>query len=125
MTVGGVLALPYALVAAAFAQLLTNDDMPLPLVGVLLLVAAVLAAVPVFLAGSRALEIAAARALLAVDLPEPPPGYRLDRETRLRSALWITLHLVTGGLVLFALGVRGRTQAVIAAYESDFVTPMG
>ncbi|PWU50202.1 two-component sensor histidine kinase [Micromonospora globispora] len=102
LLLGGVLALPYALIAAAFAQLLTNDDMPLPLVGALLLVAAVLAAVPVFLAGSRALEIAAARALLAVDLPEPPPGYRLDRETRLRSALWIALHLVTGGLVLFA-----------------------
>ncbi|RZU73508.1 signal transduction histidine kinase [Micromonospora kangleipakensis] len=102
LLLGGVLVLPYALLAAAFAQLLANDDVPRPAGAGLLLVGAVLAAVPVFLAGSRALEIAAARALLAVDLPEPAAGWRIDRETRLRSALWIALHLVTGGLVLFA-----------------------
>lgn len=102
LLLGGVLALPYALLAAAFAQLLTNDDVPRPLAIGLLLVAAVIAAVPVFLSGSRALEIAAARALLEVDLPEPAAGHPIDRETRLRSALWIALHLVTGGLVLFA-----------------------
>ncbi|MEU9824203.1 sensor histidine kinase [Micromonospora chersina] len=102
LLLGGVLALPYALLAAAFAQLLGNDDVPRPIGAGLLLVAVVLAAVPVFLAGSRALEIAAARALLAVDLPEPAPGHRIDRETRLRAALWIALHLLTGGLVLFA-----------------------
>jgi signal transduction histidine kinase len=102
LLLGGVLALPYALLAVVFAQLLTNDDVPLPVGGGLLLVAAAIAAVPVFLAGSRALEIAAARALLAVDLPEPAVGHRIDRETRLRAALWIALHLLTGGLVLFA-----------------------
>ncbi|MFE9694987.1 sensor histidine kinase [Micromonospora sp. NPDC005806] len=102
LLLGGVLVLPYALLAAAFAQLLGNDDVPLPLGTGLLLVGAVIAAMPVFLAGSRTLEIAAARALLAVDLPEPAPGHRIDRETRLRAALWIALHLVTGGLVLFA-----------------------
>ncbi|MCI4064447.1 histidine kinase [Micromonospora sp. R77] len=101
LLLGGVLLLPYALLAAAFGQLLTNEDVPGPLATGLLLVAAVLAVVPVFLAGSRALEVAAARALLDVDLPEPAPGHRPDRETRLRSALWIALHLVTGGLVLF------------------------
>ncbi|MCW3814744.1 histidine kinase [Micromonospora sp. DR5-3] len=102
LLLGGVLALPYALLAAAFAQMLANDDVPRPAVFGLLLVAVVLAAVPVFLAGSRALEIAAARALLAVDLPDPAAGHRLDRETRVRAALWIALHLLTGGLVLFA-----------------------
>ncbi|MFG2105270.1 sensor histidine kinase [Micromonospora chersina] len=102
LLLGGVLALPYALLAATFAQLLGNDDVPRPIGAGLLLVAVVLAAVPVFLAGSRALEIAAARALLAVDLPEPASGHRIDRETRLRAALWIALHLFTGGLVLFA-----------------------
>ncbi|MFG1828582.1 sensor histidine kinase [Micromonospora chersina] len=102
LLLGGVLALPYALLAATFAQLLGNDDVPRPIGAGLLLIAVVLAAVPVFLAGSRALEIAAARALLAVDLPEPTPGHRIDRETRLRAALWIALHLFTGGLVLFA-----------------------
>ncbi|WP_406037626.1 histidine kinase dimerization/phosphoacceptor domain-containing protein [Micromonospora sp. NBC_00898] len=102
LLLGGVLVLAYALLAAAFAQLLANDDVPRPVGAGLLLVGAVLAAVPVFLAGSRTLEIAAAGALLAVDLPEPAAGWRIDRETRLRSALWIALHLVTGGLVLFA-----------------------
>ncbi|MEU8260366.1 histidine kinase [Micromonospora sp. NPDC048999] len=102
LLLGGVLALPYALLAAAFAQILAVDDVPRAVVFGLLLVAVVLAAVPVFLSGSRALEIAAARALLAVDLPEPAAGHRIDRETRVRAALWIALHLFTGGLVLFA-----------------------
>ncbi|MGY0004622.1 sensor histidine kinase [Micromonospora sp. I033] len=102
LLLGGVLALPYALLAAAFAQLLGNGEVPRPVGVGLLLVGVLLAAVPVFLAGSRALEIAAARALLAVDLPEPVPGHRIDRETRLRAALWIALHLLTGALVLFA-----------------------
>ncbi|MFU8870475.1 sensor histidine kinase [Micromonospora sp. SL4-19] len=102
LLLGGVLALPYALLAATFAQMLALDTVPRTVVFGLLLVAVVLAAVPVFLAGSRALEIAAARALLAVDLPEPAVGHRIDRETRLRAALWIALHLLSGGLVLFA-----------------------
>ncbi|MEU2613372.1 histidine kinase [Micromonospora sp. NPDC007271] len=102
LLLGGVLALPYALLAGAFAQMLAIDDVPRAVVFGLLLVAVVLAAVPVFLTGSRALEIAAARALLAVELPEPAAGHRIDRETRLRAALWIALHLLSGGLVLFA-----------------------
>ncbi|NES17093.1 MULTISPECIES: sensor histidine kinase [Micromonospora] len=102
LLLGGVLALPYALLAATFVQLLGNDGVPRPVGFGLLLVGAAIAAVPVFLAGSRALEIAAARALLAVDLPDPAVGHRVDRETRLRAALWIALHLVSGGLVLFA-----------------------
>ncbi|MCW3839324.1 histidine kinase [Micromonospora yasonensis] len=102
LLLGGVLALPYALLAVAFVQLLGNDQVPRPLGFGLLLVGVAIAAVPVFLAGSRALEIAAARALLAVDLPEPAVGHRIDRETRLRAALWLALHLISGGLVLFA-----------------------
>ncbi|MFI7216294.1 histidine kinase [Micromonospora maritima] len=102
LLLGGVLALPYALLAVAFAQLLTSTGVPRPLGVGLLLVGAGLAVVPVLLAGSRALEIAAARALLAVELPEPAPGHRIDRETRLRAALWIALHLATGATVLFA-----------------------
>ncbi|MBQ1074686.1 two-component sensor histidine kinase [Micromonospora sp. C31] len=103
LLLGGVLALPYVLLAVAFTQMLTRSDVPRPLVLALLGVAATIAAAPVFLEGPRALEIAAARALLGVDLPDPAPGHAADRETRLRSALWIALHLVSGGLVVAAL----------------------
>ncbi|MEW2381503.1 histidine kinase [Micromonospora sp. NPDC047707] len=103
LLLGGVLALPYALLAVTFAQLLTQQAVPRALVLALLAVAAGIAAVPVFLDGPRALEIAAARSLLGVDLPDPAPGHSTDRETRLRSALWVALHLVSGGLVVAAL----------------------
>ncbi|MFG3703983.1 sensor histidine kinase [Micromonospora sp. NPDC047670] len=103
LLLGGVLVLPYVLLALAFAQMLTQPDVPRPLVLGLLVVAATIAAVPIFLDGPRALEIAAARALLGVDLPDPAPGHAADRETRLRSALWIGLHLLSGGLVVAAL----------------------
>jgi signal transduction histidine kinase len=103
LLLGGVLLLPYILLAVIFDSMLRDAVAPRPIVLVLLVIAAVIAAVPVFLGGSRALEIAAARSLLDAPLPDPVPGHRLDRETRLRSALWITVHMVTGGLVLFGL----------------------
>ncbi|MCO1599473.1 histidine kinase [Micromonospora sp. RHAY321] len=103
LLLGGVLALPYGLLAVTFAQLLGDAEIPRPLVYALLVIAALIAVVPLLLDGSRALEIAAVRALLGVDLPEPAAGHRGDRETRLRSALWITTHLVVGALVMVAL----------------------
>ncbi|GIJ79276.1 Histidine kinase [Micromonospora phaseoli] len=103
LLLGGVLAVPYGVLAVTFAQLFGSPEVPWPLVFVLLVPATVIAVVPVFLRGSRALEIAAVRGLLGVDLPEPVPGRRLDRETRLRAALWIGLHLLSGGLVVAAL----------------------
>jgi signal transduction histidine kinase len=103
LLLGGVLLLPYVLLATIFVSMLTDAVAPRPVVLVLLAIAAVIATLPIFLGGSRALEIAAARALLDVRLPDPVPGHRLDRETRLRSALWIAVHMVTGGLVMFGL----------------------
>ncbi|MEV2241251.1 histidine kinase [Micromonospora sp. NPDC049891] len=103
LLLGGVLALPYALLGVAFGQLFATSGAPRLLVLVLLVPAATIAVVPIFLGGSRALEIAAVRGLLGVDLPEPLPGHRLDRETRLRAALWIGLHLTSGALVVTAL----------------------
>ncbi|MEU8251003.1 hypothetical protein [Nonomuraea sp. NPDC048916] len=103
LLLGGVLLLPYSLLAVMFTQMLTGSVVPRALVLLFGAVAAVIVAVPVFVSGSRALEIAAARALLDVDLPEPVPGSRIDPETRLRSALWISLHLITGGLITFGL----------------------
>ncbi|WP_405427004.1 histidine kinase [Micromonospora sp. NBC_00617] len=103
LLLGGVLALPYGLLVVIFAQLLADSAIPRPLVYALLVIAVLIAVVPLLLDGSRELEIAAARALLGVDLPEPAPGHRGDRETRVRSALWISTHLIVGALVMFAL----------------------
>ncbi|WP_433537174.1 histidine kinase [Micromonospora sp. CA-249363] len=103
LLLGGVLALPYGVLAVTFAQMLTDSEIPRPLVYVLLVVAALIAVVPLLLDGSRALEIAAVRALLGVDLPDPAPGHRGDRESRLRSALWIATHLIVGAVVMIAL----------------------
>lgn len=103
LLLGGVLALPYGVLAVTFAQLFADSAIPRPLVYALLVIAALIAGTPLLLDGSRALEIAAVRALLGVDLPEPVPGHPGDRETRLRSALWIATHLVVGALVMIAL----------------------
>ena len=81
LLLGGVLALPYGVLAVTFAQLLTDSEIPRPLVYALLVIAALIAVVPLLLDGSRALEIAAVRALLGVDLPDPAPGHTGDRET--------------------------------------------
>ncbi|MEU4470226.1 histidine kinase [Micromonospora sp. NPDC023888] len=103
LLLGGVLALPYGLLAVTFAQLLGDSEIPRSLSYALLVIAALIAVVPLLLDGSRALEIAAVRGLLGVDLPEPALGHRGDRETRLRSALWIATHLIVGALVMIAL----------------------
>ncbi|PZG03107.1 two-component sensor histidine kinase, partial [Micromonospora craterilacus] len=103
LLLGGVLALPYGVLVVTFAQLFGNPEAPWPLVLALLVLATAIAVVPIFHGGSRALEIAAVRGLLGVGLPEPVPGRRLDRETRLRAALWIGLHLLSGALVVGAL----------------------
>ncbi|MET8040127.1 histidine kinase [Micromonospora sp. NPDC005215] len=103
LLLGGVLALPYGLLAVTFAQLLGDSEIPRSLTYALLVIAALIAVVPLLLDGSRALEIAAVRGLLGVDLPEPALGHRGDRETRLRSALWIATHLIVGAGVMIAL----------------------
>ncbi|MEO3928972.1 histidine kinase [Micromonosporaceae bacterium B7E4] len=103
LLLGGVLLLPYLLLVTVFAEMLRTDEVPRPAVLLLITVASAIAAVPLFLRGTRALEIAAARTLLDVELAEPAADSGIDREARLRCALWIGVHLVSGGLVGFAL----------------------
>lgn len=101
LLLGGVLLLPYVLLGIAFTQLLLSDS-PRALSLLLLGMATVIAGAPAFLGATRALETAAARTLLGVDLPDPvddPPAL----ETRLRGALWFGVHLGIGGAVTFAL----------------------
>ncbi|GIF65542.1 histidine kinase [Asanoa ishikariensis] len=101
LLLGGVIALPYALLTVVFVSMLTSEDVPKPATWLLILVSALIAVTPAFLPGTRAVEIVAARGLLGVDLPDPTG--RADRETTLRGALWFGLHLAFGALVGLAL----------------------
>lgn len=101
LLLGGVLALPYGLLAAVFGQMIVDQPSQRVLVLLLLAISAVIAAVPAFLTGTRALEIVAVRWLLQVDLPDPAPGS--GRETRLRTALWFAVHLAVGATVGIAV----------------------
>ncbi|WP_248963426.1 sensor histidine kinase [Sphaerisporangium perillae] len=102
LLLGGVLLLPYVLVAVLFAGMFTVPDAPYGLLVLVLALVVVIGVVPPFLRGTRALEIVAARALLGVPLPDPPvtaESGREARETRVRAALWFAVHLVAGGVV--------------------------
>ncbi|MCW6011109.1 two-component sensor histidine kinase [Micromonospora sp. CPCC 205371] len=102
LLLGGVILLPYALLVIAFAGMLSDPGTPVAATLSLAAAAVLIAVVPAFLSGTRTLEIAAARALLGVDLPDPPPG-AATRETRVRGALWYAVHLLAGGAVGAAL----------------------
>lgn len=102
LLLGGVLALPYGLIGASVVQTVTGDRPQRALTLLLLGIAALIAAVPPFLHGTRAVEIAAVRWLLEVDLLDPPrtrEPARIAWETRLRAVLWFVVHLVVGGAV--------------------------
>ncbi|MFG1925321.1 sensor histidine kinase [Cryptosporangium sp. NPDC048952] len=105
LLLGAVIALAYLMLVRTFWQMLVEDPVNRPTIVMTALAAAVIATMPAFLSGTRALEIAAARALLDVDLADPEPGSRPAVETRVRAALWFALHLVAGtvlALLLFA-----------------------
>lgn len=114
LLLGGVILLPYLLLGVVFARMLAGPPGDRPAALLLLVAAAAIAAVPAFLRGTRALEIAAARALLDVDLPDPPPG-RPAPEARVRGALWYATHLATGGAVAAGLLVAVPMALVSAA----------
>ena len=115
LLLGAVVLLPYVLLATAFVQLLSDPNVPVAAALSLLVVALLIVGVPPFLAGTRALEIVAARTLLDVDLPDPVSGARLDRETRLRAGLWFAIHLAVGGIVAIGLIVAVPMAMALAA----------
>jgi len=141
LLLGGVLGLPYVLLADVFLRTFTGDRPERGLTLLLLGVAAAIAAVPPFLRGTRAVEIVAVRWLLDVDLPDPPlvrEPSRVARETRLRAVLWFTVHLIVGAVVglllltalpfalLFLIQQFWPDEAVLAAlpfgdYAADHV----
>jgi len=120
LLLGGVILLPYVLLGVVFARLWAMPQPPRAATLLLLAVAAVIATVPAFLRGTRALEIAAARVLLDVSLPDPAPGrasWRSERETRLRSALWFALHLLFGGAIGIGLLVTLPMALIFVAQQ--------
>lgn len=116
LSLGGLLLVAYVVVGAVVARLWADAAVPWPLASLLTVAAAVTLA-PAFLGGFRALEIAGVRALLDADVPDPIPHRRLDPETRLRTAVWAGVHLVTGGLVVLGLITVPPAALVLVAMQ--------
>ncbi len=106
LLIGGLVAIPYAIILVwAGAAWLAPVETRVP--GIFWLRAAVflivaLLAVPAFLPVTRTLERTAANQLL--DLSVPEPTHRASPVDVARGALYFAGHLLSGGLLLFALG---------------------
>ncbi|MBW0117611.1 sensor histidine kinase [Pseudonocardia abyssalis] len=116
LLLGAVLLLPY--VALGWLFVISADGLGWVELLVLLAPAVAIGVGVAFVRGVRALEIAAARALLGVDLPDP------DADTwsaRRRAAAWLLLNAVLGGAVaLLVLVVVPVAAAFVLAPWSSF-----
>src|SRR2546421_7890728 len=119
LLLGAVILLPYVLLGAVFARMLTDGASPRPVTLLILVATVAISTVPAFLRGTRALEIAAARLLLDADLPEPAVGWpaRLALETRIRAALWFAVHLCAGAVVAAILLIAVPMALVFLAHQ--------
>ncbi|QJW35320.1 sensor histidine kinase [Cellulosimicrobium protaetiae] len=118
LVVGGVVAGAYVTLVAGFVQMFASLQTPRVAILVLALVSAVIVSAPPFLAPVRALEIAAVRTFLDVDVPQPAPGAAPPgAATRWRAAAWYGLHLALGAAVLVVVLflVPVATQLVLSA----------
>ncbi|EXG81108.1 sensor histidine kinase [Cryptosporangium arvum] len=116
LLLGAVIALPYLVLARAVLTL-GDDRATRPALLLTGVAAAAIAAAPAFLNGTRGLEIAAARSLLGVDLPDPVPGTRPELETRVRCALWFGLHLVLGAVIASLLLVAVPIAVLVLSQQ--------
>lgn len=126
LLLGGVVALPYGLLAAGFWSLLDDRLQDGPVVLVLLALTLVIAAAPALLAGVRSMEISAVREILSGELPEPGPVTELDAGTRLRAAAWYGLHLLSGGLTAAVLFIGVPTAVIFVLNQfgaADLTNP--
>ncbi|NED95500.1 two-component sensor histidine kinase [Phytoactinopolyspora alkaliphila] len=121
---GGVVLIPYLLLAFGFAQMFADPAVPVLPVSVLVAVTVAIGTIPPFLPAIRSLEIAAARGLLDASLAEPeeaPPW-----EARWRAATWYVVHLTCGGAVmamlLFAVPMFIVAIGRVTGSESGWLT---
>lgn len=126
LLLGAVLLLPYLALGWVFANLFgTGPALPAAIPMLLLAVGAGagVAVVP----GVRALEIAAARALLDVALDDPPPESAHGWPARRRGAAWLLLNMLVGGLVaaLILWAVPTAAGLLIAPFRSLPPWPTG
>ncbi|MEV0272207.1 histidine kinase [Hamadaea sp. NPDC050747] len=112
LLLGSVIATPYAVLAWALAEVWQTNGgaVAVPLIGI----GAAIGLTPALLPATRGLQIAAARTLLDVDVPDPLPGTPLDAQTRLRAALWYFLHVGGGAVVAAVLSVLLPVGPVLA-----------
>jgi len=102
LLLGGVLLLPYLGLAALFVQSFRVDAAARGGLTLLLLVAVVASVVIALIPAVRVLEVAAARSLLEVALPEQTLEGARAWEARWRAAGWFGLNLVLGGATVLA-----------------------
>ena len=106
LLLGGLVAIPYALLVTWAVTLLVEprfeDPAGAAAVGVSVLIILVVLATPAFLTVTRTLERTAANQLLDLDVPEP--GHRATATDRLRAAVFFGGHVVSGAALVFALG---------------------
>ncbi|WP_251152773.1 histidine kinase [Cellulosimicrobium sp. Marseille-Q4280] len=117
LVIGGVVAGAYLVLVTGFVQMFASTQTPRVAAGVLAVLSAVIAGTPPFLAPVRALEIAAVRTFLDVDLPTPAGDANPSAATRWRAAAWYALHLALGAavLVVVLLAIPVATQLVLSA----------
>ena len=102
LLLGGVLLLPYLGLAVLFVQSFRIDAAARGGLALLLLVAVVVSVAIALIPAVRVLEVAAARSLLEVALPEQTLEGARGWEARWRGAGWFALNLVLGGVTVLA-----------------------
>lgn len=122
LLLGAVILLPYVLLTASFVVVLANEPRERPWVAVLLVVTLLIVITPAFLAGVRSLQISAAREILGADVPLPTG--QIAAATRMRSALWYVVHLLSGGLLAAVLFIGLPTALVFIVQRFGSQTQM-
>ncbi|GAB2587090.1 sensor histidine kinase [Kribbella endophytica] len=122
LLLGAALVLAFVLVDSALVSLL--QDLALPQLLTVILVAVVVVAPPVLLGvlpAVREVEGIAVESLLGVKFDERPLGPSRTWPQRRRTTLWFCLHLITGGFVgILSTAVIGFGAVLLAA---PFRTP--